>query len=147
MDIANERKNICLYWFVWICSFKALCSVSNIILLYGLGWFLDTTVKFSSLSDPELFKVNTVLHQRSFWSLLQLCHRVRTKHSVEEIRGSYQPEEELMMFKGRAVTIYNEEKDWQKHKMADKCDLCLLGLIILSSLLTGKEICIFSKDI
>ena len=52
-----------------------------------------------------------------------------------------------MMFKGGAVTIYNEEEDRQKQKMADKCDLCLLGLIILSSLLTGKEICIFSKDI
>ncbi|XP_051741807.1 CXADR-like membrane protein isoform X3 [Ctenopharyngodon idella] len=39
-----------------------------------------------------------------------------------------------MMFKERAVT-----EDFQTQKMADKCDLCLLGLIIHSSLLTGTS--------
>ncbi|XP_051741806.1 uncharacterized protein LOC127508155 isoform X2 [Ctenopharyngodon idella] len=39
-----------------------------------------------------------------------------------------------MMFKERAVT-----EDFQTQKMADKCDLCLLGLIIHSSLLTGTR--------
>ena len=43
-----------------------------------------------------------------------------------------------MMFKGGAVTIDNEEEDGQKQKMSDKFDLCLLGLIILSSLLSVK---------
>ncbi|XP_039537886.1 cell wall integrity and stress response component 4-like [Pimephales promelas] len=47
-----------------------------------------------------------------------------------------------MMFKGGAVTIYNKEEDRQKlteAEMSDQCDLCLLGLIILSSLLTGTS--------
>ncbi|XP_039522066.1 uncharacterized protein LOC120475437 isoform X2 [Pimephales promelas] len=46
------------------------------------------------------------------------------------------------MFNRRAVTIYNEEEDGQKRteaEMSDQCDLCLLGLIILSSLLTGTS--------
>ncbi|XP_039522067.1 uncharacterized protein LOC120475438 [Pimephales promelas] len=46
------------------------------------------------------------------------------------------------MIKGGAVTIYNKEEDGQKRteaEMSDQCDLCLLGLIILSSLLTGTS--------
>ncbi|XP_039537950.1 uncharacterized protein LOC120486156 [Pimephales promelas] len=47
-----------------------------------------------------------------------------------------------MMFKGRAILIYNKEEDGEKRteaEMSDQCDLCLLGLIILSSLLTGTS--------
>ncbi|XP_039537903.1 uncharacterized protein LOC120486107 [Pimephales promelas] len=51
-------------------------------------------------------------------------------------------EEEELMIKGGAVTIYNKEEDgqkWTEAEMSDQCDLCLLGLIILSSLLTGTS--------